>query len=80
MEAAPRRDRDHRVDNGLLLRRDLHTLFDRRYVTVTPDLHLGVGRSLKEDWENGRDYYAMQGRSVRAPGDLIARPSAEFLK
>ena len=27
---------EHRVDNGLLLRSDLHTLFDRGYVTVTP--------------------------------------------
>jgi putative restriction endonuclease len=26
----------HRVDNGLLLRSDVHTLFDRGYVTVTP--------------------------------------------
>lgn len=28
---------EHRVDNGVLLRSDLHRLFDRGYVTVTPD-------------------------------------------
>jgi putative restriction endonuclease len=28
---------EHRVDNGLLLRSDLHRLYDRGYVTVTPD-------------------------------------------
>lgn len=27
----------HRVSNGLLLRSDLHTLFDRGYLTVTPE-------------------------------------------
>ena len=27
----------HRVDNGLLLRSDIHTLFDQGYVTVTPE-------------------------------------------
>jgi putative restriction endonuclease len=32
----------HDVSNGLLLRADLHRLFDRGYVTVTPKLeHLG---------------------------------------
>ncbi len=30
----------HRVDNGLLMRRDLHALFDRGYVTVTPDMQI----------------------------------------
>jgi putative restriction endonuclease len=29
----------HDARNGLLLRRDLHSLFDAGYVTVTPDLH-----------------------------------------
>jgi hypothetical protein len=28
---------EHRVDNGLLLRSDLHRLYNRGYVTVTPD-------------------------------------------
>ena len=36
---------EHRIDNGLLLRRDLHRLFDLGYVTVTPDyvFHVGEG-------------------------------------
>jgi len=58
---------EHHVDNGLLLRRDLHTLFDRGYVTVTPDLHLEVSRRIREDYENGRDYYALHGHEVRVP-------------
>ena len=33
---------EHRVDNGLLLRSDLHTLFDRGYVTVTPEYRIEV--------------------------------------
>jgi len=28
---------EHRIDIGLLLPRDLHTLFDRGYVTISPD-------------------------------------------
>jgi putative restriction endonuclease len=33
----------HRVSNGLPLRSDIHRLFDRGYVTVTPDYRFEVG-------------------------------------
>ncbi|MGI0148604.1 MAG: HNH endonuclease [Thermoplasmata archaeon] len=71
---------EHRVDNGMLLRSDLHTLFGRGYVTVTPDLKLEVSRRLKEDWENGRDYYAMRGRELRPPDHPEIMPSRDFLR
>ena len=34
----------HEASNGLLLRRDIHSLFDAGYVTVTPDLRFAVSR------------------------------------
>jgi predicted restriction endonuclease len=37
----------HDVRNGLLLRSDLHRLFDIGYVTVTPDLRLEVRNGRK---------------------------------
>jgi len=70
---------EHRVDNGLLLRSDLHTLFDRGYVTVTPTLQVSVSRRIRDDFENGRDYYALHGRTLRAPSRAKDRPAAEFL-
>ena len=39
--------------------------FDRGYVTVTPELRFEVSRRIKEEFENGRDYYALHGRSVQ---------------
>ncbi len=71
---------EHRVDNGLLLRRDLHTLFDRGYVTVTPSYSLEVSRRIREEFENGRDYYALQGKELRPPEDRFEPPSPEFLR
>ncbi|MCE7937159.1 MAG: HNH endonuclease [Chloroflexi bacterium CFX6] len=71
---------EHRVDNGLLLRSDLHTLFDRGYVTVTPELRLEVSRRIREDFENGRHYYALHGERVREPVEEGQRPAAEFLR
>lgn len=70
----------HLVSNGILLRSDLHKLFDLGYVTVTPDHHLEVSPRLKEEWKNGREYYAHHGQSLRFPPyDLAGMPSREFL-
>lgn len=71
----------HRVDNGLLLRADLHILLDRGYVTLTDDLHVEVSRRIKDDFENGEHYYAMQGRALSVtPRRSIDRPSPEFVR
>jgi putative restriction endonuclease len=47
----------HLVDNGLLLRRDIHGLFDRGHVTVSTDHRFEVSRRIRDDFENGPDYY-----------------------
>jgi len=52
------------VQNGLSLRADIHRLFDDGYVTVTPDFRFEVSRRLREDFENGRDYYALDGKQL----------------
>ena len=57
----------HNPSNGLLLRRDIHALFDAGYVTVTPTLQFEVSRRIKEEFENGRDYYALHGQGIRPP-------------
>jgi len=71
---------EHRIDNGLLLRKDLHALFDAGYLTIGSDLRIVVSRRIREDYENGRDYYALAGHSLRVPADPQARPNATFLQ
>ena len=70
----------HELSNGLLLRSDLHTLFDRGYLTVTPDLRLRVSRRIHDDFENGRDYYALDRREIRPPRPPNPLPSRELLE
>jgi putative restriction endonuclease len=70
---------EHRVDNGLLLRSDLHTLFDRGYVTVTPEYRIEVSDRLKSDFDNGEDYLALHGHSIALPTKSNERPATEFL-
>lgn len=70
----------HRLENGLLLRKDLHALFDAGYVTVTPSLELRVSRRIREEFENGRDYYALDRHPLRLPLPPAPPPSAEYLE
>jgi len=70
----------HDLSNGLLLRSDLHKLFDRGYITVDPSAKkIVVSKRIREEFENGRDYYALHGRALAQPANPIATPSTEHL-
>lgn len=69
----------HEARNGMLLRRDIHSLFDAGYVTVTPGLDFEVSRRIKEEFENGRHYYALHGQRISAPEDASLRPDPDVL-
>lgn len=71
----------HHIQNGLLLRSDLHKLFDLGYVTITPDLDMEVSGRLREDWSNGREYYAWHGRKLaHLPREPQLQPARDFLR
>jgi putative restriction endonuclease len=70
---------DHEARNGLLLRRDIHSLFDAGYVTVTPNFHFEVSRRIREEFENGRHYYALHGERIRTPQEAVQRPDLAAL-
>jgi putative restriction endonuclease len=69
----------HDVANGLLLRADIHRLFDGGYVTVTQDLRFEVSRHLNEEWENGKIYYALHGQAIAVPRMNADRPDPRYL-
>jgi putative restriction endonuclease len=73
----------NRVDNGLLLRSDVHTLFDRGYLGVHPtERVLMVSPRLREEYGNGEEFYARaRAREVVAsPTRRTDRPNTEFLQ
>ena len=69
----------HEAQNGLLLRRDIHSLFDAGYVTVTPNLNFEVSRRIKEKFQNGRHYRALHGQRISTPHDASQRPDPDAL-
>lgn len=69
----------HKERNGLLLRRDIHSLFDTGYVTVTPDFKFKVSARIEEEFGNGRDYRALAGQPISVPQDHSRQPDREIL-
>ncbi len=64
--------------NGLLLRSDIHRLFDKGYITVTPEYRVEVSRRLKDDFDNGHSYYGFNG-AIEMPRATEDKPSKNYL-
>jgi len=70
---------NHDPNNGVLLRSDLHTLLDKGYVTITPDYHFEVSKRIREDYDNGGEYYVFHGNNINVPKSITQQPSKENL-
>lgn len=68
---------EHRVDNGLLLRSDVHTLFDQGYLGLDEHHRLQVSTRLQADWGNGQEFYDRSGQVIALPERNVDRPSRE---
>jgi putative restriction endonuclease len=68
------------VTNGILLRADIHKLFDAGYVTIDPDgYRFVVSKRLKEDYDNGKEYYQLHGSRILLPEDHLLWPNTSAL-
>lgn len=69
------------VSNGLLLRADLHQIFDEGYITITEDYRIEVSDRIRQEYENGREYYRFHGLVLpnlpEVPGE---RPDQLFIE
>jgi len=71
---------ENRVDNGLLLRSDVHTLFDEGYLGVDSKLRLLVSPLLRQEFGNGEEFYTRAGGRLAVPSRRLDRPGREFLE
>lgn len=71
----------HKIENGLLLRADMHILFDKGYITVTPDFRTEVSKRIEANFQNGKEYYKFHGKRLEVlPAQQNERPSTAFLR
>jgi putative restriction endonuclease len=68
------------VQNGLLLTKEFHALFDLGFVTITPDHVVRVSSRIRDRWSNGKRYYEFDRQPLRVlPESIAERPSADAL-
>jgi putative restriction endonuclease len=70
----------HVVSNGLLLRRDIHSVFDAGYVTIDEQLKFVVSDRVKADFNNGNEYRRLHGATVSVPSLPRYQPDREALR
>ncbi len=74
-------DGPNHITNGLLLRSDLHKLFDRGYITVTPSLNIRVSKAIRDHYHNGKHYLIYNGKNlVQVPRKKPEQPAREYLE
>ncbi|MQA92504.1 MAG: HNH endonuclease [Gemmatimonas sp.] len=73
-------DQSHHVRNGLLLRSDVHRLFDSGYVTVTPEYRVEASARMREDFNDGENYLRLHGSNILLPRDAEMHPDPEALR
>jgi putative restriction endonuclease len=70
----------HFVSNGILLRSDLHKLFDLGYLTIDSDYRIEVSNRIREEFQNGKEYYQFRGQQLKflptKPGE---QPGKKYL-
>jgi putative restriction endonuclease len=71
---------EHRLDNGVLLRSDVHRMFDWGYLGVDPSYRLRVSPRLRDEFGNGEQFYAQAGQLITLPDRKGDRPHREFLE
>jgi putative restriction endonuclease len=72
--------RSNHPQNGVLLTKEFHALFDAGYVTITPDLEVRVSERLRTDFKNGHRYYPFDKKPLlKIPDDRSLQPSRDAL-
>jgi putative restriction endonuclease len=69
----------HEIRNGILMRSDVHRLYDLGLVTIDPDFTFRVSKTIDREYSNGKIYYALDGSVISVPDDPNRRPDREAL-
>jgi len=71
---------EHRIDNGVLLRSDMHTLFDRGFIGFDRRHALRVSPAIRQQFGNGDWLYAREGTQIALPDRRAERPNPDYLE
>ncbi len=70
----------HFISNGLLLRSDMHKLFDSGYLTITNELKVEISSRIREEFQNGKEYYQYHGKNLFViPHRSMDLPNSKYI-
>lgn len=70
---------DHSIQNGILLRKDIHSVFDAGFATFDERGRFVVSRKVREIFNNGHEYRRLHGKMMRLPINPEWAPSEKNL-
>ncbi len=70
----------HELSNGVLLRRDIHSVFDAGYVTIDDRYRFVVSERVKTDFNNGNEYLRLHGALLSTPVAALDQPDRDALR
>ena len=70
----------HTKSNGILLRKDIHCVFDSGYATIDTSHRFVVSNKVKEVFDNGDEYRRLHGKALLLPASKSDWPDPEFLR
>lgn len=70
----------HSLSNGILLRKDIHSVFDAGYATIDTDFRFVVSEKVRDVFHNGNEYRRLQGTAMRLPDDPAHHPDLDALR
>ena len=70
----------HSPCNGIFLRKDIHSVLDSGFATITDDLRFHVSPKITQAFNNGNEYKRLHGHELRIPVFHAYRPSLESVR
>jgi putative restriction endonuclease len=70
----------HIKSNGILLRKDIHCVFDAGYATVDTSYRFVVSKKVKDVFHNGEEYRRLHGKEIRLPDQRSDWPDLQLLR
>lgn len=70
----------HLISNGILLRKDIHSVFDAGYATIDESYRFVVSDKVRDIFNNGNEYRRLHGQKLRLPKEMHNHPSLDVLR
>ncbi|THD75786.1 hypothetical protein E7681_04850 [Thalassobius vesicularis] len=70
---------DHSIENGILLRKDIHSLFDAGFLLIDQNYRIRFSNQFKDSHSEATEYLALEGKKISLPRNSKNWPSINKL-